>query len=82
MTDSEYDGYCPCRDCAGDPCTCAWGDHCDAKGPYCSCCHTMNYGLLGIMGARARWAKAWGITEAEVNARWDARAEAEMAMLG
>lgn len=55
---------CPCRDCAGDPCTCSLGDHCGA-GPNCSCCGYVNYRWLGYLGAEARWAKAWGISRHE-----------------
>lgn len=59
-----------CRDCAGDPCLCRIGDHCDYKGPSCSCCRFVNYRWLGYLGARARWAKAWGISEDAVEERW------------
>ena len=68
---------CPCRDCAGDPCTCSLGDHCGV-GPNCSCCGYVNYQWLGYLGARARWAKARGISGEEHEKRWDDAARAEI----
>lgn len=40
----------------------------------CPRCGDVNYALMGYYGARARWAKAWGITPEEVEARWEAKA--------
>ena len=67
----DLDDLCRCRDCAGYPCLCANNDHCDWKGAHCRCCGETNYSYLGYLGARARWAKARGLTVDE----WDERGE-------
>lgn len=67
---------CYCRDCSGNPCLCSTGDHCDYKGPHCSCCGDTNYAWLGYLGARSRWAKARGRTVEEWEVEYYARAEA------
>ena len=36
---------------------------------YCPRCGETNYRLMGWYGARARWAKAWGVTEDEADRR-------------
>lgn len=64
---------CPCRDCAGDPCLCSYGDHC-GSGPHCSCCGFTNYPWLGYLGARKRWSAKRGITVEEWDAEQDAKA--------
>ena len=56
---------------------CYFGDHNDVNG-HCTSCGSINFRLLGWFGARARWAKAWGITEEEVEARWNNAAEEEL----
>lgn len=47
---------------------CHTGDHGGEKG-HCPDCGHVNYRLLGWFGARARWAKAWGVTEQEAEDR-------------
>ena len=42
---------------------------------HCPRCGDVNYKLLGYYGARARWAKAWNMTEDEVERKWAERAE-------
>ena len=41
---------------------------CIGKGP-CPRCGEVNYRLMGYYGARARWAKTWGVSEEEADAR-------------
>ncbi len=48
---------------------CWFNDHNWRRG-HCLDCHEVNYALLGWYGARARWAKTWDISEAEVERRW------------
>ena len=47
---------------------CHMGNHGGEKG-HCPDCGHVNYRLLGWFGARARWAKAWGVTEDEAEDR-------------
>lgn len=56
---------------------CHFGDH-NWQGAFCSHCGEENFAQLGYYGARARWAKEWGITVEEVDARWEAKAMAEL----
>ena len=64
MTLKEYElGFDYERDAA-----CSIGDHGGLKG-HCPNCGNVNYRLLGWFGARARWAKEWGVTEDEAEDR-------------
>ena len=47
---------------------CHMGDHGGERG-HCPYCGDVNYRLLGWFGARARWAKAWGVTKDEAAER-------------
>lgn len=75
---------CTCRDCAGDPCLCSLGDHCEwnAAATYCRCCGDTNYRWLGYLGYVARMAQRWGVSKEEAAQRMDALAEVELAAIG
>jgi len=45
---------------------------CIGRG-HCARCGAINYRLMGYYGAIARWAKEWGISEADVERRFEAK---------